>query len=101
MKLIITENRINNLMIKYLESLINEKSILHMYPYIIIYDNSDRENPIELMNFDRTNGRMWIRPKFINLFDTLFGRGHLETIDFFKNWFENEFGVKSMYQVTY
>jgi len=97
MKFIITEDKLNNLMIKYIESLINEDDIIHIYPYINIYNNSDRENPIELMNFDRTKGDLWIRPQFIDHIDNLFGRSRLETKNFLVNWFENKFNVNTLY----
>ena len=49
------------------------------------------------MNFDRRNGNLWIKPQFINFIDSLFGRSRLETKNFLVNWFENKFGVNSLY----
>ncbi len=97
MKYIITESKLNKVMNIYLDSLITDKDIIQLYPYIIIYNNSDKDNPVEIMNFDRRNGNLWIKPQFINLIDSLFGRSRLETKNFLVNWFENKFGVNSLY----
>ena len=100
MRYIISESRLYDFITSYLDSLIEEKIVSRMNPYIVISDNveSDSEEWRDIMEFDRNDGRLWVHHDFLRQFDDLFGRGPQESMNIITNWFENHFDVKSKYQ---
>ena len=100
MKYIISESRLIEFMNDYLDSLLEEKIVSRMNPYIVISDNleSDNEEWRDIMEFDRNDGRLWVHHEFLKQFDDLFGRGPQESMNIITNWFEHHFDVKSKYQ---
>jgi hypothetical protein len=94
MKYTISEIKLYEFMTNYLDSLTKDMNITRMDNFIVISDDSDET---DIMEFDHSDGRMWINSQFLNDFNNLFTRGKLESLNFITNWFENKFGVKSKY----
>lgn len=98
MKYTISEIKLYEFMTNYLDSLIKDMHITRMDNFIVISNNFQVHNSVEdIMEFDHSDGRMWINSQFLNDFNNLFTRGKLESLNFITNWFENKFGVKSKY----
>lgn len=94
MKYIISEIRLHEFMTDYLDSLTKDMNITRTDNFIVISDDSQE---MDIMEFDHSDGRMWINSKFLSDFNNLFTRGKLESLNFITDWFENKFGVKSKY----
>lgn len=102
MKYIITENRLDNFMMSYLDTLVESKDVRMLDSFIVISEKvfADEEEWWDIMEFDKIDGRLWLSEKFVRNFDDLFGRGREETIKIITKWFENKFNVESEYQET-
>jgi hypothetical protein len=102
MKYIITENRLDDFMMSYLDTLLESKHVSYLDSFIVISDKvfADEEEWKDIMEFDKTDGRLWLSEKFVRNFDDLFGRGRDESIRIITKWFENKFNVESDYQET-
>ena len=99
MKYIITENRLHDFMINYLNTLLESKHVSYMDSFIVVSDKItvDEEEWKDIMEFDKIDDRLWISKEFVRNFDDLFGRGREESIRVITDWFENKFGVKTDY----
>jgi len=99
MKYIITESRLNNFMSEYLDSMLKEKIVSNSNPFIIISDNIQNEDDTwnDIMEFDNTDGRLWISDRFKKFMSDLFAMSVLDIIPFMTKWFENRFNVEVEY----
>jgi len=99
MKYIITESRLNNFMSEYLDSMIKDKIVSNSNPFIIISDNIQNEDDTwnDIMEFDNTDGRLWISDRFKKFMSDLFAMSVLDIIPFMTKWFENRFNVQVEY----
>lgn len=99
MKYIITEGRLNNFMSEYLDSMIKDKIVSNSNPFIIISDNIQNEDDTwnDIMEFDNTDGRLWINNQFKKFMSDLFAMSVLDIIPFMTKWFENRFNVEVEY----
>lgn len=98
MKVLIPENKLLDLQIKYLNNLIGY-NISSFDNFIIIYypmDNmEDYDNDSEvLMEYDYEDGRLYIDNDFIRNFATLYFPDETQAEKVLKNWFETYFGVE-------
>ena len=99
MKYIITESRLHNFMSEYLDSMLKEKIVSNSNPFIVISDNIQNEDDTwnDIMEFDHTDGRLWINNKFKKFMSDLFAMSVLDIIPFITKWFENRFNVEVEY----
>ena len=94
MKIIITENKLRELQLQYLNGFLGNISdfdnfIIIYYPN---YDEDDFENDV-LMEYDYDDGRLYIDKTFLNNFAKIYFPNDDDAQPFIKHWFENEFGV--------
>lgn len=96
MKYIITENRLNQFITEYLNSFVDSKAITKSSPFIIISQPNQGDDEVwdDYMEYDWTDGRLWVNKKFKKNLIDLFGMSEPKTHDFIKNWFENRFNVE-------
>lgn len=99
MKYIITESRLHNFMSEYLDSMLKEKIVSNSNPFIVISDNIRNEDDtwFDIMEYDHTDGRLWISDKFKKFMSDLFAMSVLDIIPFMTKWFENRFNVQVEY----
>jgi hypothetical protein len=94
MKIIISENKLRELQLQYLNGFLGNISdfdnfIIIYYPN---YDEDDFENDV-LMEYDYDDGRLYIDKTFLNNFAKIYFPNDDDAQPFIKHWFENEFGV--------
>ncbi len=95
MKYIITESRMNEFMTNYLNNLLENYKVRTPYSFIVISPVIwDEDEWDEVMEYDFSDGRLWINEDIIQTFDDLFNLDKNASHDFIKNWFENQFDVK-------
>lgn len=72
--------------------------ILRNDPYVYIerpnYEDGDIDNIFQYMEYDYSDGRLWINKWFLNTFSQLFPLNLEQSGEFIKTWFENRFNVK-------
>jgi hypothetical protein len=49
------------------------------------------------MEYDYTDGRLWINREFLKNFSDIFALGSEYAKNFITNWFENKFAVKASF----
>jgi hypothetical protein len=96
MKYIISESRLNQFLLDYLEGTIERKVVNHTHPYIIVsHQIGDGEDDWEdIMEFDHMDGRLWVNRNFQKRLTDTFGLSVGRTKVLLKQWFENKFNVK-------
>lgn len=96
MKYIISENRLTEFIRNYLETFVANKVVVNTDSFVVISEPvyGDEENWADYMEYDHTDGRLWINRSFLENFMNLFGFSDKKSAqDFIKDWFENKFGV--------
>lgn len=96
MKYAITESRLNKFINDYLDSYLYEKDVMQYNNFIIV---SEKSQPLDefsedCMEFDFSDGRLWISSSLFENLENLFFKDKNETATFVKKWFENKFNVK-------
>ena len=89
MKYIISENRLDSIMKKYLDFFLLNKNVIDDQGSIIVYD--DVEYYLEYFPRKR---ELIISEVILDEFATMFGLTRKESFRFITDWFENEFHVK-------
>jgi len=101
MKIIISENKLLDLQINYLNKLIGynvssfDNFIIIYYP--LEYDDEGYDLSEVLMEYDYEDGRLYVDNDFIRNFATLYFPDESQTESVIKNWFETYFGVDINY----
>lgn len=96
MKYIISESRLNEFINSYLELFVYNKAVTHSDPWIIISQaaQGDDENWADYMEYDYTDGRLWINKSFLQIFTDSFGVDEQHTRQIISDWFSNKFDVE-------
>jgi hypothetical protein len=96
MKIIIKESKIDMLMSEYLNSWIEPKAVSRHSDFIIIQGkcNEHEDEWDDFMEYDYSDGRLWLNRDFRKLLIDLFGKNQVETMTFVGKWFEDKFGVE-------
>ena len=96
MKYIITENRLNQFIIDYLDDLIGTKVVNRLHPYIVVSQQiGDGEDDWEdIMEFDHTDGRLWVNRNFMKKLTDIFGLSSGRMKVLLKQLFQDKFNVK-------
>lgn len=94
MKYVITESRLNEFIYEYLESFLERHEVFHTRNFISVVENADFEDDKTYMEFDYSDGRLWINRELMNNLESLFFQNINETATFVKKWFEKKFKVK-------
>lgn len=95
MKYIISENRLNEIMTEYLNGWAESKTVSRSSPFIVIEEHSDELGDWDIvMEYDFTDGRLYVSKKITKHLMDLFGKNEKETRDFVGKWFENHFDVE-------
>jgi hypothetical protein len=97
MKYIIRESRLDHLMTEYLNSWIETKLKSRDSNFIIFSDKVDDEEWEDTMEYDSSDGRLWVNRNLIRFLVDLFGKNQVETMTFVGKWFENKFDVEVKY----
>jgi hypothetical protein len=101
MKLIITENKLNEVINKFIGEFVNDNYIRTKVDNLIVYDEPVAEaaddelyeyDPVVLF-YSSENGRLYIKNIFVNTISNMFGLSLDEVMGRIKVWFENENGV--------
>ena len=95
MNYIITENRIHELKNNFLNGYIGD-NVSRLDTYLLIYNTSnddDFENLEPFLEYDYSDGRLFINSDIRDNFMSLFGTENSETDEFISDWFSNKFGV--------
>ena len=96
MKLLITESKLQKLQYSYLDSL---DQISFTDPYIIIWGDDSEEYEINttLIEYDYSDGRLFIDIDFLKKFESHFVYGDANGCEIITKWFENKFDVEVKY----
>lgn len=81
----------------YLDGIKDSNIILRNGPYVYIErpDLNDGDGEIlHYMEYDHTDGRLWINKYFLNVFNEMFAMEMKDSENFIRNWFESRFDVK-------
>ena len=97
MKYIIRESRLDHLMTEYLNSWIETKLKSRDSNFIIFSDRVDDEEWEDTMEYDSSDGRLWVNRNLIRFLVDLFGKSQVGTMTFIGKWFEDKFGVEVKY----
>ena len=95
MNYIITENRIHELKTNFLNGYIGY-NVLRLDTYLLITNtsnNNDFENLEPFLEYDYSDGRLFINSDIRDNFMSLFGADNSEADEFISNWFSDKFGV--------
>jgi len=103
MKYILSESRLKKFVLNYLDNFLESKRVYYTGPYIVIEENSGDEDDYDLipqyMEFDHSDGRLWIKKTFIQDFSLLFPFTKKQTEEIIVPWFEDKFLVDVEYVV--
>ena len=96
MKYVISENRLNQFIIDYLEDLVARKVVNRLHPYIVVSQQigDDEEDWEDIIEYDHLDGRLWVNRNFQKMLTDMFGLSDGRTKVLLKQWFENKFNVK-------
>lgn len=100
MRYIIKESKLNDIRKEYLENRIGSDS--HFEEFIIVYypfSEDDSEDEV-MMEYDHTDGRLYVDSNFGYGFSDLFFSNDEEGYKFISEWFEWKFGVNVKYTQT-
>lgn len=94
-KYVITNERLLEFVEKYLNSLA-DRGYWEQDPFIIIsgFMEDDDETDVYFMEWDRTDGRLYINKRFLKIFTDMFPFSFDQAIQFISDWFEKRFEVK-------
>ena len=87
------------LMTDYLNSWIENTNILNYRDFILIQEKAGfvDDDWTDWMEYDFTDGRLWINNDLKKFLTDLFPKNREEVMDFVKVWFENKFEVNVKY----
>jgi hypothetical protein len=101
MKFVISESRLLEFIGNYIDSLFVKDNLSRHGDFILVWDpwetmvgEDERE---AVMEYDFTDGRLWIKQDVLNKFDQLFNIGWNDSSDMIKDKFEEKFGVNVKY----
>jgi hypothetical protein len=98
MKYIIRESRLDHLMTEYLNSWIENKVVSNHTDFILIEERANDYDEWEtLMEYDFSDGRLWVNRNLIRFLIDLFGKNQVETMTFVGKWLGNKFDVEVKY----
>jgi hypothetical protein len=100
MKYIITESQLDKIRRDYIENRVGSES--NFEEFIIIY-NPGEVDDIEdevMMEYDHTDGRLYVNSSFGHSFSDLFFPNDEEAYKFISEWFEWKYGVNVEYAQT-
>lgn len=98
MKVIITENKLRDIQLNYLNTMRYDYS--NVDNFIILYypDNADDYELSEvMMEYDFEDFRLYIDSSFVKDFGLTYFPNEDDTQPFIRDWFEEKFGVKVKY----
>ena len=100
MKFLITEDQLKKLKlklyqfkIKFLNSYVTKGTVRKFDSFIVIEDSSADEFDEPHMEYDSFDGRLYVNKEIRSTFTDLFGDDEEESNKFFKQWFEDKYGV--------
>jgi hypothetical protein len=99
MKILIQESKLDMLMTEYLNGWVENKSINNLTDFILISQKeaNDDDSWVDFMEFDYTDGRLWVNRNLQKFLVDLFGKSQVGTMTFIGKWFEGKFGVEVKY----
>lgn len=97
MKYIITESRLNDFIIQYLDSWLLTKHSYDFETFIIIENILEEDYDSIIMEHDNSDGRLWFNKNFRKNLMDLFNKSAEEINHFVSEWFEYKFGEKVEY----
>ena len=98
MKYIITEDRLDEFLTNYLNSWVKDMAVSHTNPFIIISRKiEDFEDWDDYMEYDYSDGRLWINKNFKNLMMDMSNKSEVGVRVFIGKWFEDKFNVDIKY----
>lgn len=98
MKYIITENKLKQVMVRYLDDYMENNPVSKFDNFIIISQpDQNGEDFYAAIEFDEEDGRLWIEMEFAKHLMDLFGQTLESLQEIIKEWFENKFDVEVLY----
>ena len=106
MKYIISESRLSELMnsyiLNYLDEFVASKYTHNVDSFIVVSEpvQGDDENWEDYMEYDFSDGRLWIGKQFMSLFTNIFPFVKDRAQEIIRDWFGKKFDVKIEYVHT-
>jgi hypothetical protein len=98
MKIIITENKLRDLQLNYLNTMKYDYSNFDNFIVLYYPDNRDDYELSEvMMEYDFEDFRLFIDSNFVKDFGLTYFPNEDDAQPFIRDWFEEEFGVKVKY----
>ena len=94
MNYVITESRLYELIDNYIDKILDSPNKTYRHDHFILVDDPwTLEDPEVVIEYDYTDGRLWISSKVLNLFDSLFGLSPSDAAERISERFEKKHGV--------
>jgi hypothetical protein len=98
MKVIITENKLRDIQLNYLNTMKYDYSEFDNFKILYYPDNRDDYELSEvMMEYDFEDFRLYIDSNFVKDFGLTYFPNEDDAQPFIRDWFEEEFGVKVKY----
>lgn len=97
MKYIISESRLHQFINDYLDSFVERNNVSRPDPFIVISEPSQNDVDTtweDYMEYDFTDGRLWINRDFVTNISNLFFKDKDDALKFVVDWFEDKFDVE-------
>lgn len=97
MRILINENKLEKVIINFLDGYVKERDVHRFDSFIVIYTDtleSEMGDPETLMEYDYYDGRLYIHENMINILHNLFGMSKDEVYKVTDKWFEDKFEVE-------
>lgn len=82
---------------EYIDDLHNHFSVMKIDGFIVMTEINEEVDDYVVMEYDSSDGRLYIEKKFLDKFSILFPLDMKESKSFIKDWFENMYDVKIKY----
>ena len=94
MKYIITESRLHEIMTDYLNSFSERATTYRIDSYIILTIDRDNDLNDTEIEYDHSDGRLFIDKSFLKTFSSYFARDIDYSNSFISKWFEKKYDVE-------
>jgi len=94
MKYIIRESKLIHLVIEYIDSLLDSENYSQYRDFILLQDKTGEEDWEDLLEYDYSDGRLWINSQLLGKLRNMFGLSFGRLAEMIKERLEKKFDVK-------
>jgi hypothetical protein len=99
MKIIIKENKLEQIIINFLNEYMSDNVVSYVDSFIVVYNENMESDDVEgeplvLFEYDFYDGRLYVNGYWLDGFMNMFGLNKDESYKIIDKWFENKFDVE-------